>query len=138
MKQQVYQLMMLCGPLGQGSFELQILGSCVQRGAFSQYNTSSSISATGASTIATSSQLLVLLTWDYGIFCWAYACIAILHYIVADPKTLLKWDQTLSVWSLIFPWGRIDKDILRSAVFANQTQRVFTNAAVQLGNVVLR
>lgn len=103
-KQQVYQLMMLCGPLGQGSFALQILGSCVQRGAFAEYNTSSFISATGASTIATSSQLLGLLTWGYGIFWWAYACIAILHYIVTDPKALLKWDQTLSVWSLIFPW----------------------------------
>jgi tellurite resistance protein TehA-like permease len=104
MKQQVYQLMMLCGPLGQGSFALQILGTCVQRGTFAQYNTSSFISAMGASTIATSSQFLGLLTWGFGIFWWAYACIAILHYIVAEPKALLQWDQTLSIWSLIFPW----------------------------------
>jgi tellurite resistance protein TehA-like permease len=104
MKQQVYQLLMICGPLGQGSFAMQILGSCVQRGAFAQYNTSSFISATGASTIATGSQFLGLLTWGYGIFWWAYACIAILHYVVAEPKALLKWDQTLSIWSLIFPW----------------------------------
>lgn len=104
MKQQVYQIMILCGPLGQGSFAMQILGTCVQRGAFAQYNTSSFLSATGASTIATCSQFFGLLTWGYGIFWWAFACIAILHYIISKPKALLRWDQTLSVWSIIFPW----------------------------------
>ncbi|KAK5130042.1 hypothetical protein LTR08_002516 [Meristemomyces frigidus] len=118
-KRMVYQLMLLCGPLGQGSFALQILGTCVQRGAFATYNTSSFISATGASTIATSSQFLGLLTWGYGTFWWAFACIAVVHYVVTEPKTLLRWDKVLSSWSLVFPWG------------------VYTNAAVQLGNVVL-
>lgn len=104
MKQHIYQTMILCGPLGQGSFAMQILGTCVQRGAFAQYNTSSFLSATGASTIATSSQFLGLLTWGYGIFWWAFACIAILHDIISKPKALLQWDQTLSVWSIVFPW----------------------------------
>jgi len=128
---------MLCGPLGQGSFALQILGTCVQRDAFAQYDTSSFISVAGASTIATSSQLLGLLTWGYGIFWWAYACIAILHYVVTDPKAMLKWDRTLSIWSLIFPWVRMKKAMSWLFAFTNRFQGVFTNAAVQLGNVVL-
>jgi len=63
MKQKVYQLMILCGPLGQGSFALQILGQVVQRGAFASYNNSSFVGPSGASTIATCSELMGLITW---------------------------------------------------------------------------
>lgn len=95
--------MILVGPFGQGSFALQILGSVVQRGAFATYDTSSFIGPSGASTIATASQLLGLLSWGYGTFFWLFASIAVLHYMVSDPKELLKWDQTLTAWSMVFP-----------------------------------
>jgi len=101
---QVFQLMILVGPLGQGSFALQILGSNVQRGSFATYNTSSFIGPSGASTIATCSQLLGLMTWGYGTFFWLFATIGILHYMISDPRELLKWDQTLSAWSMVFPF----------------------------------
>lgn len=118
LKQRVYQLMILCGPLGQGSFAMQILGQCVQRGAFAAYNTSSFLSAQGASTIATSSEFLGLITWGYGTFWWAFACVAIAHYMISEPKALLRWDLSLSAWSMVFPWG------------------VYTNGAVELGVVL--
>lgn len=52
------------------------------------------------------------------MFWWAFACIAILHYLAVDPKELFKWDKTLAIWSMVFPWG------------------VFTNGAVELGVVL--
>ena len=36
-KQQAYQMFIFCGPLGQGSFALQILGEAVSRGNFAGY-----------------------------------------------------------------------------------------------------
>ncbi|KAK3679664.1 Plasma membrane sulfite pump involved in sulfite metabolism [Recurvomyces mirabilis] len=117
-QQKVYQIMILCGPPGQASFALQVLGNVVQRGAFASYDTSSFIGPSGASTIATTSEFLGLLYWGFGTFWWAFACLAILHYTIIAPKTLFKWDQSLASWSLVFPWG------------------VYTNAAVQLGVVL--
>jgi len=117
-QQKVYQLMILCGPLGQGSFALQILGTCVQRGAFAKYDNSSFVSVTGAKTVPTISEWLGLITWGYGTFWWAVACVAILHYLLTNPRELLRWDKSLSAWSMVFPWG------------------VYTNAAVQLGVVL--
>ena len=110
--------MILCGPLGQGAYALVILGNCAQRGAFTNYDTSSFLSGSGGSTVATASELLGLLTWGYGIFWWAFACIAIAHYMISSPKALLRLDQSLSAWSIVFPWG------------------VYTNAAVELGVVL--
>lgn len=98
--------MILVGPLGQGSFALQILGSDVQRGSFATYNTSSFIGPSGASTVATCSQLLGLMAWGYGTFFWLFATIGILHYMISDPRELLRWDQTLSAWSMVFPLVR--------------------------------
>ena len=118
MEQKVYQLMMLAGPLGQGSFALQILGTVVQRGAFAQYNSSTFLDASTGMSVSASSQLLGIISWGYATFWWGFATIGILHYIITAPKKLLKWDQSLSAWSIIFPWG------------------VYTNAAVQLGVVL--
>lgn len=117
-KQRVYQLMILCGPLGQASFCLCILGDTVQRGAFAAYDTSTFLSASGANAVATASQFLGLITWGYGTFWWAFACIAIVHYMITEPKALLRWDKTLSSWSMVFPWG------------------VYTNGAVELGVIL--
>ena len=112
--------MIMCGPLGQGAFALLILGQCVERGAFAEYNASSFVSATGAGVISIASQFMGLLTWGYGVFWWAFACIAILqHLITTGPKKALQnWDASLSSWSLVFPWG------------------VFTNAAIELGLIL--
>lgn len=65
-KQKVYQLMILCGPLGQASFALQILGVCVRRGAFREYDSGMFLDGSSGSTVATASQFLGLITWGYG------------------------------------------------------------------------
>lgn len=117
-QQNVYQMMILCGPLGQGSFALQILGNCVQRGAFAKYDNSSLVNATAANAISTISEWLGLITWGYGTFWWGFACVSILHYHVTTDSAVLRWDKSLSAWSIVFPWG------------------VYTNGAVQLGVVL--
>lgn len=118
MAQNVYQLMILCGPLGQGSFALQILGTCVQRGAFAQYATSNFLGNEGGRVVAVASQFAGLLTWGYGVFWWGFACIAVANYAIRSPGDLLEWKRSLASWGMVFPWG------------------VFTNAAVQLGVVL--
>ncbi|KAK5105752.1 hypothetical protein LTR62_002188 [Meristemomyces frigidus] len=104
-QQKVYQLMIVCGPPGQASFALQALGTCVKRGAFASYDTSSFIGPTSASAIGTTSQVLGLLYWGYATFWWAFASIAVLQYTTSSPKALLRLDQSLTAWSLVFPWG---------------------------------
>lgn len=103
---QIYSLMILCGPLGQSSFALLSLGDVVSRGAFANYNTSSFLSATGAPIVAVCSQLLGIITWGFGTFWHVYACIAVLHSLCLDLKALSRWDQHLGSWALVFPWVR--------------------------------
>lgn len=38
--------------------------------------------------------------------------------MISEPKALLRWDLSLSAWSMVFPWG------------------VYTNGAVELGVVL--
>ena len=114
----VYQMMLFCGPPGQGSFALQTLGSAVQRGAFAAYDTSTFLGPTGAPIVAITSQFMGILYWGYGTFWWAFACTAIIHYVYSDPKALLRTDRSLTSWALVFPWG------------------VYTNAAVELGKLL--
>lgn len=104
--QKMYTIMIACGPYGQSCFAMQILGDVVKRGAFAGHTHSSPhfIDPTSATVINTCSVLLALLIWGYGTFWWSFACIAILHDLAIEPKALLKWDQNLNAWSLVFPW----------------------------------
>lgn len=106
-RDQVYSLMILCGPLGQSSFALLALGDVVSRGAFAAYNTSPFLSAAGGQSVAITSQLTGIITWGFGTFWHGYACIAVAHALIHEPKALLRWDQQLSSWSLVFPWVRM-------------------------------
>ncbi|RAK84917.1 hypothetical protein BO79DRAFT_274346 [Aspergillus costaricaensis CBS 115574] len=116
--EQVYQDMILCGPFGQGSFALLILGQVVRSGAFAEYNRGSFLTGEAAIPIGYASQLAGLLSWGYGTFWWGYAIISILHTAIKQPGGWRRIQYSLSAWSLVFPWG------------------VYTNAAVQLGKVM--
>ncbi|KAK0888113.1 Plasma membrane sulfite pump involved in sulfite metabolism [Friedmanniomyces endolithicus] len=87
-QQKVYQLMIVCGPPGQASFALQMLGTCVKSGAFATYDTSSFIGPSSASAIGTTSQVLGLVYWGYATFWWAFASIAVLHDTISSPDCL--------------------------------------------------
>jgi len=104
-KQEMYQVMILCGPLGQGSFALQILGEAVQRGTFAGYNRGIFLTETAAAPIAYASQFLGLMTWGYGTFWWAFAVISLVHEAVTHSRKG-SFSFSLSAWSLVFPWVR--------------------------------
>lgn len=58
------------------------------------------------------------MSQGYGIFWWAFACIAVVHYLIAAPRELLQMSKTLAAWSMVFPWG------------------VYTSGAIELGVVL--
>lgn len=104
-KHQTYQLMILCGPLGQGSFALQILGEVVQRGSFAGYNRGIFLTEAAAVPIGYASQLLGLMSWGYGTFWWGFAIISLVHEAVVQSRKG-SFGFSLSAWSLVFPWVR--------------------------------
>ncbi|EEP77843.1 predicted protein [Uncinocarpus reesii 1704] len=117
-KKEIYQTMILCGPFGQASFALQMLGQAVQRGSFAAYNRGTFITASAAPTVGISSQLAGLLSWGFGTFWWTFSLLSIAHTLFAQPGGWRQTKFTLGAWSLVFPWG------------------VYTNAAVMLGKIM--
>ncbi|OKO96925.1 Sulfite efflux pump SSU1 [Penicillium subrubescens] len=101
--EQIYQDMILCGPFGQGSFALQILGQVVSRGSFAGYNRGTFLTAEAAKPIGFASQFIGLLAWGYGTFWWVFAIISILHTFISQPGGIRKSHFTLSAWALVFP-----------------------------------
>lgn len=100
----IYSIMIACGPYGQSSFAMQILGDVVKRGAFAGAGTTGFISPGDERIVSVCSTLIAILLWGYGTFWWAFACIAIVHDLAYNAKALPKWNQSLGAWSLIFPW----------------------------------
>ncbi|GES63281.1 malic acid transport protein [Aspergillus terreus] len=115
---EIYQDMILCGPFGQGSFALQILGQAVSRDALAEYNRGTFLTADAAKPIAFASELAGLLVWEYGTFWWCFAIISISHTFISRTRHRQQTSFTLAAWSLVFPWG------------------VYTNAAVELGKLM--
>ncbi|EAS29970.3 malic acid transporter [Coccidioides immitis RS] len=115
---EIYQTMILCGPFGQASFALQMLGQVVQRGSFASYDRGTFLTANSAPTVGVTSQFAGLLSWGFGTFWWALSIISIVHSLLAQSGGLRATSFTLGAWSLVFPWG------------------VYTNAAIMLGKIM--
>ncbi|KAL4937439.1 hypothetical protein BDV06DRAFT_232595 [Aspergillus oleicola] len=112
-----YQDMVLCGPFGQASAALQVLGMAVQS-TFGEYNRGTLITASAASPIAAVSEFAGLLAWGFGTFWWLFAILSITYTLYVQSGGWRNVSFSLSAWSLIFPWG------------------VYTNGAVQLGTLM--
>lgn len=102
--EKIYQDMILCGPFGQASFALEILGHAVSRNSFARYNKGEFLTANAATPIAFASQFAGLLSWGYGTFWWCFAIISIVHTVIAQPGGWRKTKFSMSAWALIFPW----------------------------------
>lgn len=102
----VWQDMIVCGPMGQGSFALQGLGEAVLRGSFAAYNRGTFLTAAAATPIGYISQFMGLLTWGYGVFWWVFAIINIYHTLRIQPGGMRNTQFSMAAWSLIFPWVR--------------------------------
>ncbi|KAE8160750.1 voltage-dependent anion channel [Aspergillus tamarii] len=116
--EEIYQDMILCGPFGQASFALQILGQAVLRDAFADYDRGTFLTAEAAKPIGFASELAGLLVWGYGTFWWCFAILSISHALISRARHRQQTSYTLAAWSLVFPWG------------------VYTNAAVELGKLM--
>ncbi|KAL4806053.1 voltage-dependent anion channel [Aspergillus unguis] len=116
-RNKAFQDMVLCGPFGQASFALQILGSAVQS-AFPKYQRGTLLQEAAAAPIAAVSQFSGLLSWGFGTFWWLFAILSILYTLRLQAGGWRNINFSLTAWSLIFPWG------------------VYTNAAVQLGTLM--
>ncbi|OQE47359.1 hypothetical protein PENCOP_c001G05558 [Penicillium coprophilum] len=114
----VYQDMIMCGPCGQASVAFQALGEAVQAGSFAAYDRGQLLTAKAADPFAFISHFMGLLIWGYGIFWWFFAILSICYTLHTQPGGWKKSRFTMSVWSMVFPWG------------------TFTNAAVEFGKLM--
>jgi hypothetical protein len=72
-------MFVLCGPLGQGSFALQILGEAVARGSSASYDSGVFLTGRAAGRVAFASEAAGLLAWGFGTYWWGFALIAVIH-----------------------------------------------------------
>lgn len=100
----LYQDMILCGPWGQGSFALQILGDVVTRGSFAKYGRGVFLTMDAAGPIGFASMFAGLLAWGQGTFWWVFAIISVLHSGFNKRGEWRGLNFGLGAWSLVFPW----------------------------------
>ncbi|KAF9876883.1 malic acid transport [Colletotrichum karsti] len=116
-KKKAFQDMILCGPWGQSSFALQMLGRSVVEGSFASYASGTFLTADAAAPVGYSSMLAGLAAWGLGTFWWFFAIMGIVHALF-EGRRPTRMPYTLAGWALVFPWG------------------VYTNAAIQLGKLL--
>jgi tellurite resistance protein TehA-like permease len=102
-RQPTFQDMILCGPWGQGSFALQILGSVVLGGSFSHYDRGLFLTAQAAGPVGYASIFAGLLSWGMGTFWWLFAILSIMHGST-DRGRVKGIPYGLVAWSIVFPW----------------------------------
>lgn len=102
-----FQEMILCGPWGQGSFALQMLGASVMNGSFAASASGKFLTAAAAVPVGYVSIFAGLLCWGAGTFWWLFAIMGIIHGMGKEWKSS-KVPYTLAAWSLVFPSVRSD------------------------------
>lgn len=123
--EEVYQDMILCGPFGQGSFALQIIGQAVSRDAFADYDRGTFLVAEAAQPIAFASQLAGLLVWGYGTFWWFFAILSISHALISRARRRQQTSFTLTAWSLVFPWVGVPYPEASTSLLTDTTGRLY-------------
>lgn len=102
-KQETFQIMILCGPLGQGSFALQILGQVVQSGSFAEYDRGVLLTNEAAGPLGYASEFLGLVAWGYATFWWGFAVLSLVREFIARSGEIRKSDFSIAAWSIVFP-----------------------------------
>lgn len=98
-----FQDMILCGPWGQASFALQMLGSVVLGGSFASYKEGTFLTAQAAVPVGYASIFAGLLSWGMGTFWWLFAIFSVMH-AGTDRGRLRAIPYGLAGWSIVFPW----------------------------------
>lgn len=104
-KKKAFQDMILCGPWGQSSFALQMLGRSVLKGSFASYASGVFLTADAAAPVGYSSIFAGVAAWGLGTFWWLFAILGVLHALFEGlrPRPM---PYTLAAWALVFPWVR--------------------------------
>ncbi|KOS20019.1 Sulfite efflux pump SSU1 [Escovopsis weberi] len=123
MEASTYTEFVLCGPWGQTSFALQLLGLSVLRlqGSLSAYanaGTNLLLTDRAAEPVGYLSLLVGLVLWGHSLFWWVFAIVRNSLFAVQCFRRRQPMPFRISTWAIIFPWG------------------VYTNAAVQLGKTL--
>jgi tellurite resistance protein TehA-like permease len=104
-REQVYTDMVLCGPWGQSSFALQILGqSLLEMSTRIGSESSLMFSARGAEVIAYASMFSGLVGWGQGTFWWVFAVASISRSTWNRIKRKSPLAFGLPTWAIVFPW----------------------------------
>lgn len=99
----IYQIMILVGPWGQGSFALQILGQAVKKNSFAEYRRGTLLTAEAAPSLAFASQFAGLISWGYACFWCGFAGLCIIRCIMDQPGGWRSTKFNVGVWSIVFP-----------------------------------
>lgn len=98
-----YQDMVLCGPFGQASFALHILGSAVLH-SFGEYNRGTLLTEQAAVPISFVSQFAGVMAWGFSTFWWLFAILSIVYTLHVQSGGWRNVEFSLRAWALIFPW----------------------------------
>lgn len=104
-REQSHTDMVLCGPWGQSSFALQLIGKSLLEMS-SRIGSESSVmfSARGAETIAYASMFSGLVGWGQGTFWWVFAVASISKSTWNRVKRKSPVPFGLPTWAIVFPW----------------------------------
>lgn len=105
--QHAFQQMILCGPWGQASFALQVLGGAVLNGSFREASSGTFMTEKAATPVGYASIFAGLLCWGTATFWWVFAIAGILRGSGRAWWNPRKTRYTLAAWSLVFPWVRV-------------------------------
>ncbi|OHE99902.1 hypothetical protein CORC01_04803 [Colletotrichum orchidophilum] len=123
-KEKAFQDMILCGPWGQASYALQILGQAVVNGsggAFLTLDDATAATAAAAAAVTPVGYVSIfagLVTWGLGTYWWIFAILGVFRAFFERGWRPASIPYTLAGWAVVFPWG------------------VYTNAALELGKIM--
>lgn len=107
---QIFSDFVSCGPWGQGSFALQVLGSSLLQLSTKfpsfQHGQSSGILLTSDSlrSIGFLSIMFGLLLWGQGTFWWFLAVCRVSHSLFKHMKGRTRLRFSAPAWAIVFPW----------------------------------
>ncbi|KAK7451475.1 hypothetical protein Landi51_04846 [Colletotrichum acutatum] len=105
-KEKAFQDMILCGPWGQASYALQILGQAVVGGSFASYTgTGALLSADAAAApVGYASIFAGLVAWGLGTYWWLFALLGVFRAFFEGGWKPSRIPYTLAGWAMVFPW----------------------------------
>ncbi|EXF75680.1 hypothetical protein CFIO01_04613 [Colletotrichum fioriniae PJ7] len=106
-KEKAFQDMILCGPWGQASYALQILGQAVVGGSFASYTgTDALLSADAAAApVGYTSIFAGLVAWGLGTYWWLFALLGVFRaFFEGGGWKPNRIPYSLAGWAMVFPW----------------------------------